>query len=74
MTLDSSFFIDFETPLFRSALFATETSTSTFCSAATATTPATCTKNPEDETSRTDLYADTSAAFSELMVGVGMKL
>lgn len=74
MTLDSTFFLDFETSLFRSALFATETSKDTVCTAATTTTAAGCSQTPDTETRRTDLYVDTVSPFSNLVLSLGMKI
>ena len=66
--LGSDFFCDFETPLFESALFATETTR-------------TETKNPasgdvtsvEDKTSKTELFAGTTGAFNTVKVAMGYR-
>jgi hypothetical protein len=70
-SLSPDFFFEVETPLFDSALFATEESeTVTFTNAAGVTTR-TSTKG---ERNRTELYADTDGAFASMTVVLGMRL
>ncbi len=70
-SLSPDFFFEVETPLFESALFATEESeTVTFTTAAGVTTR-TSTKG---ERNRTELYADTEGAFASMTVVIGMRL
>jgi hypothetical protein len=65
--LDNDFFVDLETTLFDSALFATEkTTTTTYDAAGKAT-------KSDSEKTRTELYADTTGAFQEMKVALGMK-
>jgi hypothetical protein len=64
LSLGPAFFVDLETNLFESALFATETEE---------TTPATGAKS-SNETKKTELYADTSGAFDSVVVALGMRL
>lgn len=64
LSLGPDFFVDMETPLFESALFATETEE---------TTPATGAKQT-DETKKTELYANTSGALSSVVIALGMRL
>ncbi len=67
-TLGTEFFVDFETPLFDSALFATEkTETKTSVAGGPTTTV-------ESETKRMELYASTTGAFSKVVVALGMRL
>ncbi len=62
--LDKDFFLDFETPLFDSALFATEISE---------TTPATGPKSKRTK-SHTELYVNTTGALSSVAVALGLKI
>jgi hypothetical protein len=66
LTVDSNFFVDLETPLFESALFATSKTKTP------ATPPAT--GSTEEEETRNELYAKTYAPFSSLVVSLGVKL
>lgn len=61
---DKDFFLDLETPLFDSALFATEKSE---------TTTATGTKTKKSR-SRTELYVNTTGALASVKVALGLKL
>ncbi len=70
-SLSPDFFFEVETPIFESALFATEESESVnFTTDATGTTR-TSTKG---ERNRTELYADTEGAFASMVVVLGMRL
>lgn len=70
-SLDTDFFFEVETPLFESALFATtETTRVNFTTAAGTTTKTTT----ESETNRTELYANTTGAFADIKVALGMRL
>jgi hypothetical protein len=72
MGLNADFFVDFETALFTSALFATEKS-ETVTTTTDATTGVETTTKTERETSRTELFADTSGAFQNMLVSLGMR-
>jgi hypothetical protein len=64
--LDKDFFLDLETELFESALFATaKTESTTFTTAGKVTT--------KSETTRTELYANTAGAFDSTLVALGLK-
>jgi hypothetical protein len=70
-SLDTDFFFEVETPFFESALFATtKTTRVNFTTAAGATTKTTT----ESETNKTELYANTTGAFSDIKVAIGMRL
>lgn len=66
--LGSDFFCDLETPIFDSALFATEmTRTETKAAGSDEV------RSVEDKTTRTDLYVDTTGAFSSIKVAMGLR-
>lgn len=66
LTVDTAFFVDLETPLFESALFATSKTKTP------STTPGT--SGTESEESRNELYAKTYAPFASLVVSLGVKI
>jgi hypothetical protein len=68
LSLDPSFFVDFETPLFDSALFATEKSETTTVD------PTGKKTSTEDETKRTELFVASTGALSSIRVALGMRL
>lgn len=68
LSLGADFFVDIETPLFDSALFATETRETETTDAAGKTT------KTKDETKRTELYANTTGALNSAVVALGMRL
>lgn len=69
LSLGTDFFVDLETPLFESALFATtKTTTPT-----TSGTPPTTT-NVESESKKTELYVNTTGALSSVVIAMGMRL
>lgn len=61
--LGTDFFVDFEVPLFESALFATETETTTTAAGKT-----------ENETKKTELYVNTTGGLMSCQVALGMRL
>ena len=70
-SLSPDFFFEVETPLFESALFATEESeTVTFTTASGVTTRT----SRKGERNRTELYAETKGAFASMAVVLGMRL
>ncbi len=69
LSLDANFFVDFETPLFDSALFATETSETTSFDP---TTGAKTTS--KDEKKKTELYVASTGALTSMKVALGMRL
>lgn len=65
--LGTDFFVDFETQLFESALFANETTE-------TETVTATGTTKSQDETKKTELYVNTTGALQSCVIALGMRL
>ena len=61
--LDKDFFVDFETKIFESALFATDTSHETDAAGKTVKT----------SRSRTELYVNSTGAFQDVLVAIGFK-
>jgi hypothetical protein len=66
MGLDGTFFVDFETNLFESALRATEESTTVTEVGGVETTT-------ESETTKTELYGDSSASLATMGISLGMR-
>jgi hypothetical protein len=66
--LGSDFFCDFETPIFDSALFATETTRTETRAAGSAEIV-----SVEDKTTRTDLFVGSNGAFSTIKVAMGLR-
>lgn len=71
LSLGPDFFVDMETPLFESALFATTKTTHDTAPVAPAVGPNIKT---EDESRKTELYVNTTGAFSTVVVAMGMRL
>jgi hypothetical protein len=70
-SLSPDFFFEVETPLFESALFATEESETVRYTTDAGVTTRTSTKG---ERNRTELYADTNGAFASMAIVLGMRL
>ena len=66
--LGSDFFCDFETPLFESALFATETTRTETKNVASGEVT-----SVEDKTSKTELFAGSTGAFNAVKVAMGIR-
>jgi hypothetical protein len=65
LNLQREFFVDFETPLFKSALFATEKEETTTYGSPNTTSELTRKK--------TELYVNSAGAFSDVLVALGMR-
>lgn len=68
LSLGTDFFVDFETPLFDSALFGTETSERTSYDATGKKTTS------KDEKKKTELYVGSTGALNSMQVALGMRL
>lgn len=69
LSLDTTFFVDFEAPLFDSALFGTEKSETT------STDPTTGTKSTsKSEKTKTEIFGSSTGALTSMRVALGMRL
>jgi hypothetical protein len=69
LSLDTDFFVDFESQLFESALFATRKTEHTSYDAGTGKKTTT-----KDETKRTELWVQSSGPFENMIIALGMRI
>jgi hypothetical protein len=67
LSLDTDFFVDFESELFESALFATRKTETTSYATGTKVTS-------KDETKRTELWVQSSGPFENMIIALGMRI